>query len=99
MGPPIYMCYAPENNKEVFDLRVLGFAYYIIFDSVFRKEVFDLGVLASPVIIFLFRFLERKYLIWECLAEAAQDKSLFRTIQLKNLEQIAILNKINCYFK
>ena len=39
------MCYAPENDKEVFDLRVLGFACYIIFNSVFRKEVFDLRML------------------------------------------------------
>ena len=45
MGPPTYMCYAPENDKEVFDLRVLGFAYINIFITINDKETFDLRVL------------------------------------------------------
>ena len=38
MVPPIYMYYAPENGKEEFDLRVLGFAYYNIFITVNGEE-------------------------------------------------------------
>ena len=45
MGPPTYMCYAPENGKETFDLRVLGFAYYNIYNTNNDEEVFDLRVL------------------------------------------------------
>ena len=39
------MCYATVNDKEIFDLGVLGFACYIIFNSVFRKEDLEMGVL------------------------------------------------------
>ena len=38
MGPPIYMCYAPENEKEDFDLGVLGFAHINIFITIYDKE-------------------------------------------------------------
>ena len=41
----ICMCYAPENGKEVFDLRVLGFAHINIFITVNGEETFDLRVL------------------------------------------------------
>ena len=39
------MCYAPENDKEVFDLGVLDFGYYNIFITVFGEEELDLRVL------------------------------------------------------
>ena len=39
------MCYATDNDKEVFDLRVFGFADYIIFNSVFGEEDLEIRVL------------------------------------------------------
>ena len=47
MGPLIYMCYAPENGKEDFDLRVIGFANINIFITVNGEEIFDLRVLGQ----------------------------------------------------
>ena len=62
MGPPIYMCYAPENGKEVFDLRVLGFAHINIFITVNEEETSDLGVLGRGPRR-TFRYLMRFYII------------------------------------
>lgn len=45
MGPPIYMCYAPENEKEDFDLGVLGFAHINIFITIYGEEELNLRVL------------------------------------------------------
>lgn len=45
MGPPTYMCYAPENGEEIFDLRVLASTVIIFFISINEEEELNLRVL------------------------------------------------------
>ena len=40
-----FIVFISVNDKEVFDLRVLGFANINIFITIFGKEIFDLRVL------------------------------------------------------
>ena len=70
------MYYAPENGEEIFDLGVLGFAHYNIYNTDNDEETFDLGVLGrgraeqTPILYNFITILLKKF----------KTKSLFYVI-------------------